>query len=175
MDPLSVAASIAAVAGALYSVSRKLRSCAKAISQATKEVKAIAKEISAFSILLRSLQNTIAKIESLVTQTAVFWQTCDSLIRQAYENVRDFDKFLKDLETLRDSRGRTLITKTVVRLKWAFRKSDLVLLRSKLETSRSTLGLYMIAIQLSLAAEQLAAPPRDERDEAEIQRLKRQV
>lgn len=175
MDPLSVSASIIAVATALYSVSRKLRSCAKSIAQAAKEVKAIAQDISAFSILLRSLRNTLDILNPLVSQAAEFWQTCYSLVTQAEDNVREFDNFLEDLEPLRGSRGRNLVTTTVARLRWAFQKSDLLLLRSKLEASKSTLNLFLTAIQTTIAAEQLAAARGNNRNEPEIKGLKTQV
>lgn len=175
MDPLSVAASILAVAGALYSVSRKLWSCANTIAYAAKEVKAIAKEISVFSILLRSLQNTYDILASQVSQAADLRKICKRLVAQAKENVGEFDTFLEGLKPLQDSSGAGLISKTYARVKWAFQKSDLLLLRSKLESSKSTLNLCMVAIQMRVSVEMYAAARKDGRDEMEVRRLKHQA
>lgn len=175
MDPLSVAASIIAVAGALYSVSRKLRSCANTIAYAAKEVKAIAKEISLFSILLRSLQNTYVSLASQVSQAADLREICEGLVVQARENVGEFDIFLKGLKPLQDSSDADLISKTYARVKWAFQKTDLLLLRSKLESSKSTLNLCMVTIQARLSVEMLEAAQRDMGDEMKVRRLTRQV
>ena len=170
-----MAASIVAVADALYSVSRKLRSCAKTIAHAGKEVKAIAKEMSAFSILMRSLRDTLQLLTPLFIQAHSLVTTCENLVRQAEENVEELDRFLEDLEPLRNSKGGSLIAKMIARLRWAFQKTDFLLLRAKLESSKLTLGLCMTAIQTRVAVEQLAAAQRGEKDETEVKKLKRQV
>ena len=176
MDPLSVAASIIAVAGALYSVSRKLRSCAKTIACAAKEVKAIAMEISAFSILLRSLQTTYNILASQVPEAANLRKICKRLVAQAEENKGEFDDFLKGLKPLQDSSSAGLISKTYARVKWAWEKNDLLLLlRSKLESSKSTLNLCMVAIEMRVLVEIYAAAQKDGGDKMEASRLIRQV
>ena len=176
MDPLSVAASIIAVAGALYSVSRKLRSCANTIAYAAKEVKAIAKEISVFSILLRSLQTTYNILASQVSEAADLRKMCKRVVAQAEENVGEFDTFLKGLKPLQDSNVAGSISKIYTRVKWAFQKKpDLVLLRAKLESSKSTLNLCMVAIQMRVLVEMYAAAQKDGTDEMKARRLIRQV
>ena len=175
MDRLSVAASIISVAGALYAVSRKLRSYAKTMSYAAKEVKAVAKEINLFSILLRSLQYTYDTLTSRVSQAADLLKLCERLVAQAKENVGEFKSFLKALDPLHSSRGGGLISRTVARLKWAYQKSDVVLLRSKLESSKSTLSLCMVAIETRIMTEMYVAALNRGGDEREIRRLKRQV
>ena len=175
MDPLSVAASIIAVAGALYSVSRKLRSCANTIAYAAKEVKAIAKEINIFSILLRSLQNTYDGLASKISQAADLREICERLVMQARENVGEFNNFLKGLKPLQNSSGAGLISKTYARVKWAFQKTDLLLLRSKLESSKSTLNLCMVAIQTRISVAKLEAAQTSEGDEMEVREWTHQV
>ena len=175
MDPLSVGASIISVAGALYSVSRKLRSFAKTIYYAAKEVKSLAKEIDLFSVLLRSLQYTYDTLKSQVSQATDLLRLCKRLVAQANENVEEFRDFIKALKSLRDSKDGGLISRTIARLKWAYRKSDLVLLRAKLESSKATLNLCMNAIQTRIAAEIYAAAQDHGRDEQETKWLKRQV
>ena len=170
-----MAASIIAVAGALYSVSRKLRSCANTIAYAAKEVKAIAKEIGVFSILLRSLQNTYSILAYQISQAADLREICKRLVAQAEENVGEFDTFLKGLKPLQDSSGAGLIAKTYARVKWAFQKTDLLLLRSKLESSKSTLNLCVVVIQMRVLAEMYAAAQKDRGDEMEARRLIRQA
>ena len=136
MEPLSVAASIISVAGALYAVSRKLRSYAKTISYAEKEVKAIAKEINLFSILLHSLQYTYDTLRSRVSQSTDLLGLCEQIVALAKENVGELNGFLEALNPLRSSRNEGLISRAVARLKWAYQKSDLVLLRAKIESSK---------------------------------------
>ena len=175
MEPLSVAASIISVAGALYAVSRKLRSYAKTISYAEKEVKAIAKEINLFSILLHSLQYTYDTLTSRVSQSADLLELCERLVAQAKENVGEFKGFLKALNPLHKSRGEGLISRAVARLKWSRQKNDLVLLRAKLESSKSTLNLCMVAIQTRIMTEVYVAALERGEDETKTRRLKRQV
>ena len=175
MDPLSVIASVIAVAGALYSVSRKLKSCAKTMVHAGKEIIAIAREMSSFSNILRSLQDTLRLVESLVSQEQDVLQICDDLVSQAYENVEEFEEFLKDLEPLRFSGNAKVFAKTLARLKWAFQKSDLVLLRSKLDSSKSTLSMCMNLIQMKVATAALAAALENKQDEKKVKQLRSQV
>ena len=175
MDPLSVAASIISVAGALYAVSRKLRSYAKTISYAEKEVKAIAKEVNLFSILLHSLQYTYDTLTSRVSQSADLLKLCEQIVALAKENVEEFKVFLKALNPLRSSRGEGLISRAVARLKWAYQRSDLVLLRARLESSKSTLNLCMVSIQTMIMSEVYVAALERGEDETETRRLKHQV
>lgn len=134
MDPLSVAASIIAVAGALYTVSHKLRCCARVLAHAGREVNAVAREMSMFSTLLRSLWATIQRLIPLASEVLDVLKICKDLVRQADENVREFEKFLEDLGPLRDPGNANLIAKAVARLRWLFQRTDLLLLRSKLES-----------------------------------------
>ena len=94
---------------------------------------------------------------------------------QARENVGEFDIFLKGLKPLQDSSDADLISKTYARVKWAFQKTDLLLLRSKLESSKSTLNLCMVTIQARVSVEMLEAAQRDVGDEMKVRRLTRQV
>lgn len=97
------------------------------------------------------------------------------LVHQADENVREFEKFLEDLGPLRDPGNTNLITKAVARLRWLFRRTDLLLLRSKLESSKSTITLYITMIHLRVEIEQLAAAKRQKKDKAQISELRHQV
>ena len=175
MDPLSVAASIISVAGALYAISRKLRSYAKTISYAAKEVKAIAREINLFSFLLRSLEHTYDTLRSRPSPPADLLELCEGVVALAKGNLGEFKSFLKALDPLYDSIDRGLISKTLARLKWAYRKSDLVSLRANLEYSKSTLTLYMIAIHNSILTEIYVAVLDRGGEETETRRLRRQV
>lgn len=175
MDPLSVAASIISVAGALYAVSRKLQSFAKTIYYAAKEVKAIAKEINMFSILLHSLQYTYNILRSRFSHALDLLELCKRLVTQAKDNVREFKSFLKGLDPLHISKDEGWLSRTIARLKWAYRKSDLVLLRSKLESSKSTLNLCMVIIQARVMLEMYVTASKRDEDGTETRRLKRQV
>ena len=100
---------------------------------------------------------------------------CDDLVEQAEENVQDFDRFLADLEPLRDSIDANFLARTMARLRWNFRKTDL-LLRSKLDSSKSTMILCMTTIHTRHTIEQLEIARRKaERDETEIRDLQSQV
>ena len=165
MHPLSVGASIIAVAGALSAVSQKLIAFAKTLAHAAREVTYIAKEMNFFSTLLRALRNILEQVTPLVSQALDPFKTCMDVVEQAEENVGDFDKFLANLEPLRNSKDANLIARTVARLRWAFQKSDLLFLRSKLDSSKSTLNLYITTIHTRIAIEQLrAARQKTKRD-----------
>ena len=176
MDPLSVAASVVAVAGALYTVSQKLRQCAKTLAHAAREIVAVAKEMDACSTLFRSLQSTIERLTPLLPQGFDILKICDDLVSQAQENVGEFDRFLKGLGPPSHSRDASnVFARTIARLKWAFQKTDLVLLRSKLDASKWTINLYLTMIHLMVVAGQLeAARERSQRDRREIRDLRRQ-
>ena len=175
MDPLSVAASIISVAGALYAVSRKLWSFAKTIYYAAKEVKAIAKEINIFSILLHSLQYTYDILKSRFSHAVDLLELCKRLVVQAKDTAREFKGFLKGLDPLHISKDEGLLSRTIARLKWAYQKSDIVLLRSKLESSKSTLNLCMVTIQTRMVIEMYVTASKHDEDGTETRRLKRQV
>ena len=175
MDPLSVAASIISVAGALYAVSQKLRFLANTIYYAAKEVRAVAKEINLFSILLHSLQYTYDTLRSRVLHAADLLELCERLVAQARENVGEFKIFLKALRPLYSSKDEGLISRTIARLKWVYQKSDLVLLRSKLESSKSTLNLCMVAIQARTMIEKYVEVSEHEGKGTETKSIRRQV
>ncbi len=178
MDPLSVvsvAASIIAVAGALYTVGQKLRSCAATLAHAGREIIALAKEMDVFSTLLRSLQCTIEFFIPRLPGEFDDKKMCNDLVSQAQENVDEFDRFLEDLKPLRHTKDANVFAKTLARLRWAFQKSDLLLLRSKLESSKSTINMYLTSIHLRFIKEEIEATERGERDHAGLGGLMRQV
>ena len=176
MDPLSVGASIIAVAGALYNVSQKLRSCARTLVHAGKEVKALAKEINIFSTLMRSLRSILERLSSLTPREPKLVNLSEDLVKQAEENVGEFNELLKTLKPLCVPRDGSVIVKTLARLRWAFQKSDLLLLRSKLDSSKVTLTLYLTMIQASFAVEELAEEKKKRRrDKTKIEDLQCQV
>lgn len=176
MEPLSVAASIISVAGAIYAVSQKLRRFAKTLAHAATEVKYIAKEMSTFSTLLRALRNIFQTVTPVVLGALNLSKICDDLVQQAKENVGEFNQFLADLEPLRDSIDANIIAKTMARLRWNSRKTDLVLLRSKLDSSKLTLNLCVTIIHTRVATEELGASQRRARkDKAEIDDLHGQM
>ena len=150
-------------------------SCAKTIVAAAKEVNAIAKEISIFSVILRSLPDIHNALTSLVPQAADLRNLCKDIQEQANANVVEFENFLKDLKPLRGSRDAGPISRTTARLIWLFQKNDLVPLRSNLETSKSTLNLYINMIQARIAFANLEAARSSMRPKSEIRSLKRQV
>ena len=171
-----MAASIIAVAGAIYHVSQKLRKFAKTLAHAAREVKYIAREMDIFSSLLRAARNIFQSIKPEVVKALKLSKMCRNLVKQANENVQEFDKFLSDLEPLRHSIDANLIAKTVARLRWNARKNDMVLLKSKLEASKSTLILCMNIINTRDTVEDLGeAKRRIEKDRAEIEDLHEQM
>ena len=176
MDPLSVGASIIAVAGALFTVSQKLIDFAKTVAHAASEVKYIAKEMDTFSTLLRGLRNIFEHVAPVVSRALNLSKIGDDLVEQARENVGEFDRFLAELEPLRNSIDANFIAKTMARLRWAYQKNDLILLRSKLDSSKLTLNLCMTTIHTRVAIEGLrAAEQRAQRDKKEILGLQSQV
>lgn len=176
MDPLSVSASIIAVATALYSVSRKLRSCAKSIAQAAREMIALTKEMDACSTLFRCLSSTIEQWTAVLPQGSEILKVCEDLVSQALDNVKEFRSFLKDLEPLSRSRSANSFNRMIARLKWVFQRTDLLLLRSKLDSSKTTINMCLIMINLKAVAQQLAAAEeRSGRDRTRIKKLQHQM
>ena len=176
-DPLSVAASVIAVAGALYTVSQKLRQCANTLAHAAKEIVALAKEMDACSTLFRSLNCTIERLMPLLPQGFDIMTICHDLVSQAQENVGEFERFLKGLGPLSHSRDTSnVIARTITRLKWAFQRTELMLLRSKLDSSKWTINLYLTMIHLMVVARNLEeAKERAQRDRRKIRELRREM
>ena len=172
-----MAASIIAVAGALYKVSQKLRECAKTLAHAAREIGAVAKEMDACSTLFRSLQCTIEQVTPLLPEGFDVAKICEDLVSQALESVGEFRRFLKGLEPLSHSKDvRNVFAKTIARLKWAFQKTDLLMLRAKLDSSKTTINLSLTMIYVTVLAERLAAAEeRGQREGREIERLRYQV
>lgn len=176
-DPLSVAASVFALAGALYTVSQKLRQCANTLAHAAKEIVAVAKEVDACSTLFRSLRCTIERFMPLLPQGFDIMTICHDLVSQAQENVGEFDRFLNGLGPLSHSRNESnVIARTIARLKWAFQRTELMLLRSKLDSSKWTIHLYLTMIHLMVVAGQLEeAKTRAQRDRGKIRELRSEM
>ena len=171
-----MAASIIAVAGAIYHVSQKLRKFAKTLAHAAREVKYIAREMDIFSSLLRAVRNIFQSIKPEVVKALKLSKVCRNLVKQANENVQEFDKFLSDLEPLRHSIDANLIAKTMARLRWNARKNDILTLRSKLDASKLTLILCMSIIHTRGAVEDLEdAKRKPKKDGAEIENLHEQM
>lgn len=161
---------------ALSAVSQRFLDFARNVAHAAREVKYIAQEMNNFSTILRTLRDTLQHATDMVLQALSLCQTCQNLADQAEENVKDFDKFLADLEPLRHSMDANLIAKMVARLRWNFRKTDLLLLRSKLDSSKSSLNLCMTTIHMRFVIEELkAVRQRAEINETEIQDLQNQM
>lgn len=81
---------------------------------------------------------------------------CHDLVSQAQENVGEFDRFLNGLGPLSHSRDASnVVARTIARLKWAFQRTELMLLRSKLDSSKWTIHLYLTMIHLMVVAGQL--------------------
>ncbi len=175
MDPVSVAASIIAVATALYTVGKKLRIFAATLAHAGKEITAVAKELNACSTLFRSLRYTIERVTPMLPPRFNPLKLCNDLVSQAQETVDEFDRFLKNLKPLRRSKEANVFAKTLARLRWAFQRTDLLLLRSELDSSKTTINLFLGMIHLQVVTGQIAATDGGERDPAELRRLKRQV
>lgn len=171
-----MAASIIAVAGALYTVTQTLTNFAKSLAHAAKEIIYIAKEMSAFSTILRALRNIFQHVPPEILQALNLTKTCHDLVRQAKENVSEFNSFLASLEPLRDSVNATLVAKTMARLRWNTQKTVLAMLRSKLDSSKLTLTLCVTMIHTRVALEELvAAKKKAKKDEEEIDDLHDQV
>ena len=172
-------ASIIAVAGALFTVSQKLIDFAKTLAHAASEIKYIARETDTFSALLRTLRTILEHVEHakpVVFQALDLRKTCMNLVEQASENVKEFDDFLADLGPLRDSINANSIARIVARVRWAFQKTDLIMLRSKLDSSKLTLNLCMTTIHTRVAVEELREERhRVGRDMAKIRELESQV
>ena len=177
MDPLSVAASIFGVAVALCEVSQKLRECAKTLAHAAREVVAVAKEMDACSTLFQSLKHTIEQVKPLVQERFDLVKICEDLMSQALESVDEFRRFLKGLEPLSRSKDvRTVFATTIARFKWAFQKTDLLMLRAKLDSSKTTINLSLTMIYGAILTERLAAAEeRGQREGEEIGMLRYQV
>lgn len=177
MDPLSVAASITGVALALYKVSQKLREFAKTLAHAAREIVAVAKEMDACSTLFHSLRYTIEQVKPLLPEGFNVVKICEDLMSQALESVEEFRRFLKGLEPLSHSKDvGNVFAKTIARLKWTFQKTDLLMLRAKLDSSKTTLNLSLTMIYGTVWVERLAAAEgRGQREGVEIERLRDQV
>lgn len=102
---------------------------------------------------------------------------CHDLVSQAQENVGEFDRFLNGLGPLSLPRDASnVIARTIARLKWAFQRTELMLLRSKLDSSKWTIYLYLTIIHLMVVAGQLEeAKTRDQGDRGKIRELRREM
>ena len=169
-------ASIIAVAGALFTVSQKFIDFAKTLAHAASEIKYIGREIDTFSALLRTLRDIFKHAKPVVYQTLDLFNTCKNLVEQAEENVREFDGFLAGLEPLRDLINVNSITRLIARLRWVSRKNELLMLRSKLDSSKLTLILCMTAIHTRVVVEELKKErQRTVHNVAKIRELRSQV
>ena len=172
-----MAASIFGVAVALCEVSQKLREYAKTLAHAAREVIAVAKEMDAYSTLFHSLKYTIEQVTPLLQERFNLVKVCEDLMIQALESVEEFRRFLKGLEPLSHSKDvRNVFAKTIARLKWAFQKTDLLMLRARLDSSKTTINLSLTMIYGAILTERLAAAEeRGQREGEEIGMLRYQV
>lgn len=144
VEPIS---SVLAVATTCASVGDALYRFATTISHAQREIQTIAKNITHFSTLLYGLDETLEDVPKDLLWSVNVDYFSNELVRESRKAVRNFKRFKKDLRPLADGAGASRL---MARVKWYFKKAEVLFLLSSLEALKSSLQVWNTTLQLRI-------------------------
>jgi hypothetical protein len=145
-DPLSLMASLIAVATAGVQVSRTLFSIANVIGGASEEILSIGREISAFSGVLRDLHEFLDGTKDLISMRAIL---------NANHILRDCKNVFAKIQRMLDSCSAGPRTNFGQNLQWSFRREKVKPMCAKLESFKLTLAILLSIMRLARCKQEI--------------------
>jgi hypothetical protein len=146
-DPLSLAASVIAVAGCGLKLSTTIRAAVAGVRSAADHVNNVARGIQHFSSTLRAIGSFLEKHPSVHSEDAEellldIISDCDGMFEEVERMLQEF--------MVPTSRAHMSLYQ---RVKFCFKRDDLDYLTTQLESSKSTLSLMLGTLQLFVLLE----------------------
>ena len=139
-DPLSLMASLIAVAAAGIQVSQTLYKLADAVGNANEEILSISKEVSAFSRVLEDLHEFLDDAKDLISNKAL--ANANRILNDCKEVFAKIEKMLGTCE----NRTRFNLWQG---LQWSFRREKVRPMCAKLESFKLTLTIMLSTMKLA--------------------------
>jgi len=148
MEAIGAIASIIGIAGAGAKLSIVLFEFASAVGSAGQEVRQIAIEISLFCSVLKQLQSTLAKAKAFRYSLSAI-ETTQEILDRCQEVFNEIEGIVNSLRKGGGERSPEATQDWVVRIKWTFKRSQVQLLRSTLESCKVTLHIMLSTLDFA--------------------------
>jgi Fungal N-terminal domain of STAND proteins len=145
-DPLSLMASLIAIATAGVQVSRTLFSIANVIGGASEEILSVGREISAFSGVLRDLHEFLDDAKDLISKRALL---------NANHILRDCKNVFAKIQRMLDCCNAGPRTNFGQNLQWSFRREKVKQMCAKLESFKLTLAILLSIMRLARCKQEI--------------------
>jgi hypothetical protein len=154
MAELGAIASIVGIAAAGAQLSMALFEFGSTVGSARSEVNQIATEISQFCAVLKQLHSTLTKAKARRYSISAIATTQD-ILERCQEIFREIEDIVQPLQKSA-GKSKELPVDVVARVKWTFKRSKVQVLQKTLESSKNTLQLMLLVLDLA----QKTASPR---------------
>lgn len=155
-------AAVLTIATEFASVSRVLHRCVRSMVHARKEAQGITLEVSNYSTLLRMFYEKMAEVVKLkpaVAHKARQRKIHKNLLTQSRSILEELRSVLKKLEPLKKENGTSTIGLSVARFRWYLERNKLLLLRSALESVKTSIQLFIDLTLLGVKVEEIKRTP----------------
>ncbi|PMD62026.1 uncharacterized protein K444DRAFT_485157, partial [Hyaloscypha bicolor E] len=174
MAELGAIASIVGIAAAGAQLSMALFEFGSTVGSARSEVNQIAIEISQFSPVLKQLHSTLTKAKARRYSISAI-ATTQEILKRCQEIFREIEDIVQPLQKSA-GKSKEPPVDVVARVKWTFKRSKVQVLQKTLESSKSTLQLMLLVLDIgrktaSPRASTIEEQLEDEQGQAVIQGL----
>jgi hypothetical protein len=148
MEAIGAIASIIGVVGAGAKLSIVLFDFASTVGLAGKEVRQIGIEISLFCSVLKQLQSTLAKAKAFRYSLGAI-ETIQEILDRCQEVFKEIEGIINGLRKRGGERSTEAAPDLVARVKWTFKRSQVQLLRTTLESCKVTLHIMLSTLEFA--------------------------
>jgi hypothetical protein len=148
MAEIGAIASIIGVVGAGAKLSIILFEFASTVGSAGAEVKRIGIEISLFCSVLKQLQSTLTKAKAYRYSLSAL-QTTQEILDRCQEIFKDIEDIVDGLRKRRTGEAAETSMDLISRAKWTFKRSQVQVLRTTLESCKITLHLMLTTLEFA--------------------------
>ena len=148
MAELGAIASIIGVAGAGAKLSIVLFEFASTVGAAGLEVKRIGIEISLFCSVLKQLQSALTKAKAYRYSLSAI-ETTQEILDRCQEVFRDIKGIFDGLRKRGGDRTVEPLVDLIARVRWTFKRSQVQVLRTTLESCKITLHIMLTTLEFA--------------------------
>jgi hypothetical protein len=148
MEAIGAIASIIGVAGAGAKLSIVLFEFASTVGSAGHEVRQIGIEISLFCSVLKQLQSTLTKAKAYRYSISAI-ETTQEILDRCQDVFEEIDTIVNGLRKRGGDRSPEATRDLVARVKWTFKRSQVQLLRTTLESCKVTLHIMLSTLEFA--------------------------
>src|SRR5436853_16060 len=142
MDPLSIAANVVASASVATAVRKTLSELIASTRSTPEEVRRIEEEVTGVIAILNALVRLVQEQNNVPSSRLL--ENLDLLLRAITLDMNHLSEMLRKIQP---GSGRNVPVKA--KMVWLFQKEEMMKLRSRLESHRSTLSLLLSTMQLA--------------------------